>query len=92
MLTTVEAGNIGATDREQLEYATQSKRTIFTFDLVDFVALHKSWIKEGKSHYGILVSHQLELKVVIQRILHFLTAIDGNEVQNQLYFLGKWEK
>jgi predicted nuclease of predicted toxin-antitoxin system len=53
VITTQEAGMIGASDPEQLEFASKEKRTLFTQD-TDFLKLHAA----GTKHAGIVYSHQ----------------------------------
>lgn len=55
VLTTLEAGNAGANDAEQLEFATQSDRCIYTFNVGDFARLHQTFLQQQKEHAGIVV-------------------------------------
>lgn len=56
VLTTQESGNKRLSDSEQLEFAVNNKRVMFTHNKRDFLLLHKSYLLEGRSHYGIILS------------------------------------
>lgn len=56
--TSKAAGLIGASDREQLEYAMRESRILVTHD-DDFLRLHAA----GAEHAGIAYSHQKRLTV-----------------------------
>ncbi len=48
-----DVGNLGLSDEEQLEYASQEHAIIFTHDS-DFLALAQEWLELGKEHWGII--------------------------------------
>ena len=56
VLTTQEAGMIGAEDEEQLEFAAKSGRVMYTQNIRDFKALAVDWANAGKGHVGIMYS------------------------------------
>lgn len=87
VLTVNEAQNNGLSDRQQLEFATQQNRTIFTFNTVDFIELHLYYLTQARSHSGILVSRQIPIKEAIRRLLLLLDRVTAEEMQNQLYWL-----
>lgn len=41
LLTTAEAERLGSSDPEQLAFAVQCSRTIYTFNVGDFAQLHR---------------------------------------------------
>jgi uncharacterized protein with PIN domain len=47
-----EANMFGKSDEEQLAFAVSKRRAIMTFNIKDFVLLHRSWLSEGKEHFG----------------------------------------
>lgn len=55
--TVRDTSNLGLSDEEQLEYARKNGFVIFTHD-IDFLKLAAQWSKEGKSHAGIIYTHQ----------------------------------
>ena len=80
----------GVPDEDQLTFAAQNQRTIFTFNVRDFVILHTQWIEQGKSHSGIIVSQQLSVGTIIQRISRLAHAKSALEMQDSLEFLSNW--
>lgn len=54
-----DAGNLGLTDKEQLEYAGREKAVIFTHD-DDFLSMVA---KSEQQHYGVIYVHQQKLSV-----------------------------
>lgn len=48
----------GATDEEQLNFAIQEDRTLYTFNAADFARIHAEYLSQQKSHSGIIVIPQ----------------------------------
>ncbi len=57
-VTVSDAGLRGATDEDQLLWASRSGRAIYTFNAKDFCRLHKGFIQSGRTHTGIIVGAQ----------------------------------
>lgn len=85
-----EAEQIGISDAEQLAFAISQNRTVFTFNRGDFVQLHAQYLSHNRSHAGIIVSDQLEIGVVIRRLLKLLDARSAEDMQDWLEFLSNW--
>jgi hypothetical protein len=47
---------LSSADDEQFDLAVSEQRAIFTFNFSDFVELHKTYIADGKEHWGIILS------------------------------------
>lgn len=90
VLTANEAGKVGISDAEQLAFAVSLERTIFTFNRGDFVRLHAEYLRRGQTHAGIIVSDQLEISVVIRRLLRLLDGRRAKDLRNWLDFLSNW--
>ena len=60
VLTTSDAGraNKSLSDEDQLTFAAEDGRAIFTYNVRDFYILAQEWAKAGRSHMGIIVSEQ----------------------------------
>ena len=83
VLTTVEAGRLGASDEAQLALATQQKRVLFTQD-DDFLSLHAT----GIEHSGIVYVHQGASIGYMVRGLHFIyQVLSLEEMTNHIEFL-----
>ncbi len=90
ILTTQEANMMAQSDAFQLAFATEQKRSVFTFNTRDFARLHKSYLETGKSHAGIIVSDQIQVGILVRRLLKLLDAKSASEMQDWLEFLENW--
>lgn len=90
VLTALIADRIGATDADQLAYATEQGRVILTFNRGDFVKLHTDYLASGRQHAGIIVSDQLPVGVLLRRLLSLMDARTAEGMQNRLVFLSNW--
>ena len=87
VLSASEANKKGLTDVEQLEYSVSQKRAFFTFNIRDFIILHKQYIAEKKEHFGIIVSPQIDIKTLVKKLSIKLMTIKPEEIYNQLFWL-----
>jgi len=90
VLTAQEAKQIGVSDDEQLAYATAQGRTIFTFNTRDFAVLHTKYLSKQQAHAGIIVSDQIQIGLIMRRLLKLLNAKSAEEMADWLDFLGNW--
>src|SRR5687768_4018825 len=79
--TTAEAGLLSATDPEQLEFARQHARVVFTHDS-DFVGLHET----GVDHCGIIYCHQKRRSIgeIIRGLVLVWEVYEPDELRNRL--------
>lgn len=83
VLTTIEAGMLGAADEAQLLLATGRRRVLFTQD-DDFLSLHAT----GIEHAGIVYVHQGATIGFMVRSLHFIyQVLSAEEMANHVEFL-----
>ena len=90
VITTHEVGNSGATDKQQLDFAIKSDRTIFTFNISDFSKLHLEYISIGKTHKGIILSNQMSVGTIIKAISKLLISKNAKDVENVVVWLSKF--
>jgi hypothetical protein len=60
------------------------------FNRGDFVQLHTDYLEKNLTHSGIIVSDQLEIGVVIRRLLKLLDGRSAGDMHNWLEFLSNW--
>ncbi len=89
VLTTIEAHCCGATDPEQLSFAVQQGRAIYTFNVGDFARLHSEWISQGIDHHGIIVLPDQRYSVgeKIRRLGRLIAGITAEEMVNRIEYL-----
>ncbi len=85
-LSAHDAGRVnqGIPDDEQLEYANQQGRAIFTFNVADYIELDTQWKAKDKIHRGIIVCKRIEnIGELIRRLKRHIDTVPP-EVQNNL--------
>jgi hypothetical protein len=87
--TVLDEGMVGESDRDQLEYAWQTKRVLYTFNVADFCRLHKEYLTEGKPHAGIIVVYRQRYSVgeQLRLLLRLADLNSANDMINNLLFL-----
>jgi hypothetical protein len=88
ILTTIEAGRTGSTDEDQLFFAASQGRSIFTFNRGHFAELHSRILAEGKHHFGIIVSRQLNVGAVVRMVSAFLSSRRSDDLKDQLFWIS----
>ncbi|KPA12178.1 hypothetical protein MHK_007616 [Candidatus Magnetomorum sp. HK-1] len=89
VVTVFEEDMTGCADEEQLEYATNQKRTLYTFNVGDFCRIHKEYLTIGKFHAGIVVVNRTRYSVgdQIKRLSELIHKKSAEEMNNNLLFL-----
>lgn len=92
ILTTAEANKLSCTDEEQLIWAREQGRIIYSFNVGDFCRLHNQFIAEDITHAGIILGVQQRYSVGTQLrgILRLIAAKTAEEMINQLVFLRSY--
>ncbi|HYP19853.1 MAG TPA: DUF5615 family PIN-like protein [Chloroflexia bacterium] len=85
-----EAMMLSASDAEQLEYACEGWRAVVTFNISDFVRLHEEYLSANREHYGIILSTEAPIHVLIHRLLRLLNSLSQEELRNQLIWLNQF--
>lgn len=89
VLTTIEAHQCGATDQDQLAFAVQQRRTIYTFNVGDFARLHRECLLQGIDHTGIIVlpDQRCSIGEKIRRLARFISGVTAEEMVNRMEYL-----
>lgn len=77
----------GLDDSAQLEYGIANERCFFTFNVGDFVELHRAWSENQREHCGIIVSQQRSVGECLRRLMAQLRTNTAETIRNQLLFL-----
>ncbi len=75
-------------DEAQLLYASDHRRAILTHNTKHFEPLHKKWQREGKVHWGIIISTQVPIGELLRRILRLFNTITADEMRNNIRYLS----
>jgi hypothetical protein len=88
VLTTHEAGRNGSTDEEQPRFAITQLRCLVTFNRGDFAQLHSQTLERGDHHFGIVVSRQSAIGVVVRQLAALTSARSVDDLRDQLIWLS----
>jgi len=83
-----DMGNLGLTDQEQLIFADNQEAAIFSHD-TDFLRIAVRWIKEERTHHGIIYCHQKDYTIgeCIRRLKLLATILTPDDIINHVEFL-----
>lgn len=92
VLTTSEANNISCTDEEQLIWATEKGRVIYSCNRRDFSQLHSMFLAQERNHVGIILVQQQRYSVgeQLRGIQRLIATKSAEEMINQLVFVGAY--
>ncbi|MEQ9481929.1 DUF5615 family PIN-like protein [Coleofasciculus sp. F4-SAH-05] len=85
--TAQQAGQLGRTDAEQLEYATSQRSAILTHNRIDFEDLARIYFNTGKFHSGIIIAVRKPYLEIVQRLLIILDYTTADEMENQILYI-----
>ncbi|MFQ6056883.1 MAG: DUF5615 family PIN-like protein [Methanosarcinales archaeon] len=86
-----EAGMLGRSDSEQLNFAKSNNRAILTHNIGDYVDLAREYAYQDRPHCGIIVSNQLTLRELLRRILRLLSTYSAEEMKNRFEWLHNFK-
>ncbi|MGJ3247544.1 MAG: DUF5615 family PIN-like protein [Elainellaceae cyanobacterium] len=89
--STLEVDMQGRSDEQQLEWALENQRVIYSFNVRDFYRIHSTWLANGKTHAGIILAKQTEpVGNQMKGVLKLAAIKSAEEMMNQVEFLGTW--
>ena len=90
--STLEAGNQGLSDLEQLTFAREQGRAILTFNVRDFVRLAREFVESKEHHAGIIVSDHLPFRELLARVLRLLVHHAEDNLSDTLLWLQLYKR
>ena len=92
VVTVLEAGLMGRSDEEQLDWATAQGRAVCSFNRGDFFRLHTEYLAQGRTHAGIILAQQQQYSIGEQtrRLLNLIAAKSAEQMRDQVEFLSSW--
>ena len=91
VLSTGEAQMLSRSDEEQLRWALENQRVIYSFNIRDFYRMHTNWIEDRQTHSGIILGFQsYSIGEQMRRILRIIATKSAEDMKNQVEFLSAW--
>ncbi|MEM9948206.1 MAG: DUF5615 family PIN-like protein [Cyanobacteria bacterium P01_D01_bin.36] len=92
VLTVADVGMLHKSDEEQLTWAAEKGRTIFSFNARDFYRLHTMRLEQGSSHAGIVLAPQQRYGIgeLMRGVLKLINTRSAEEMNDQIEFLSSW--
>lgn len=91
ILTTQEARNIGLHDVDQLIFAAENRRSLFSYDKRHFARIHYEWMSMKRQHAGIILSDQLTIGLLLRRLMKLHFSLNTEDMINRLEYLSPWK-
>jgi predicted nuclease of predicted toxin-antitoxin system len=85
-----EVGNAALDDETQIVFATNEGRVLLTHNIQDFVPIFERWWHANRNHPGIVVSQQIPLGELQQRVMRLLDTVTADEMKNNLRNLAEF--
>lgn len=69
----------------------EEERAIFSYDVADFVTLHKDWTDSNRAHWGIIVSNPVGVGELVRRLsaLAENVTVTREDLRSRLVFLSQ---
>jgi len=92
VLTVADVGMLHKSDEEQLDWARENGRVIFSFNAKDFYQLHTTLLAQELSHGGIILALQQRYSIggLMRGVLRLIDAKSSEAMQGQIEFLSDW--
>lgn len=93
VLTAGEAARRHQSDAAHLAFASEQGRAIYSFNSGDYQQLHSTYVAQGISHAGIILTRQQRYSVGEQmhRLLRLINTVSAEEMLHRIGFLSTWE-
>lgn len=90
--TAFEKDMIEKSDEEHLSFAASRDRVLYSFNIGDFYNIHTTWLKQNKSHAGIVLSLQQQYSAgeQMRRLLKLVNQMSAEKMKNRIEFLSNW--
>jgi hypothetical protein len=90
--TAHEEGMTGRADEEHMDHAIRLERCVYTGNVADFPRIHGEYLRQGKSHFGIVVRTRKRWSPSEQgrRLQRLADSRTADEMRDSLEFLGDW--
>jgi hypothetical protein len=92
VMTVADADRLSFSDEDQLIWAAQQIRVIYSSNMGDFHQLHSVFLAEAKSHGGIILVPQqrYSIREQLRGLLKLMAEKSAEDMINQLVFLSAY--
>ena len=92
VISAMESDMGGQSDAEQLNWAANHGRAIYSSNRGDFYRLHSEMMRSSQKHAGIILVPQQRYSIGEQthRLLRLINTLTAEDMQNRLEFLSGW--
>ncbi|MFP4694022.1 MAG: DUF5615 family PIN-like protein [Halothece sp.] len=92
VLTVADVGMLNRSDQEQLNWARENDRVIFSFNTRDFYQLHTATLQKSLSHAGMILAPQQRYGIgeLMRGVLKLINTKSSEQMQGQLEFINNW--
>lgn len=92
VVTVFEAGRGGRDDEAQLAFSAEQGRALVTSNRADFARLHARWMREGRSHAGIVHVRQqfFDIGETIRRLARLAQSMEPDDMIDREAYLTSW--
>jgi hypothetical protein len=92
VITVADADRLSFSDENQLIWAAEQARVIYSFNMGDFHQLHSVFLAEARSHSGIILAPQQRYSVreQLRGLLKLMAEKSAENMINQLVFLSAY--
>ena len=92
VIAAAPSGRGGLHDDDQLRWATEQQRVLYSFNRGDFCKIHSAMMRAGESHAGIVLAVQQRFTVdeQMRRRLRLSSTLTAEEMRNRIEFLSAW--
>jgi predicted nuclease of predicted toxin-antitoxin system len=91
VVSSQEAQMLSQDDEQQMAWAASEQRAIVTFNFADFVVLHEKYLQGGRDHFGIVLSTEEKIGILLRRLLRLLKTVSADELKSQLRWLNEFK-
>lgn len=90
VVTVADVNRLGYSDEDQLFWAIEQGRIIYSFNIGDFCHLHRDFMVQEISHAGIILVPQQKYSIgqQLQGLLKLVSQYSAEDMINQLLFLS----
>lgn len=92
VVTVTDVNRQSYSDEDQLIWATEQERVIYSYNRRDFCRLHSEFLGVERNHAGIVLLQQQRYSVgqQLQGLLKLVATLSAEEMVNQIVFLSTY--